>query len=519
MGNAQVAAADDVYTLYWNPAHLGFLEYQEMGATRLFLPEGASMDFLGYIYPDRYLGGMGLGVELLQTGGIDGRDAHDLPTASLDYQHYRATLAYGRAVFPFLSAGLSLNYEGQRLAGYAGSGMGLEMALLYRYQSWLQIGLDVKNILPVNIKLYRTSSAQPLQIRLGGSAEYGWDPQGKHLVSLAADLEQSLTLPLFLHVGMEYCYDRFLSVRAGWDTDHFTGGLGVGWKSWSLDYGLSYQSVFGLSHLLSLQYRFGKSAEERETLRKKIERTRLFKEITVRQNNLLLALGAEAMNAMDWANAEQDFRKALGWKEDDKTREAWQEAKQQLDRQRAGRFLESAKALEKEGRLLEALGEVIHARRTFSESAEANILFNNLRQVLTREIQTLGGSQALLKLGLDGLEVYAQGLWGEAREIWGKASGDQTGSKIGRWAAVAEQNFIREALFSPAAALPKEQLEAAGRLEVEGITAYNRLDLEAAEAAWQQAIAINAGLTVSKDGLERIRILLKRIPREKHHAQ
>lgn len=86
-----------------------------------------------------------------------------------------------------------------------------------------------------------------LRLRIGAS----WQLNDKLLLS--SELDKHQEFPTRLHVGMAYQLHKRVAARLGVATrpSQFSAGLGFQLRSFTFDYGTSYQETFGLIHQLS----------------------------------------------------------------------------------------------------------------------------------------------------------------------------------------------------------------------------------------------------------------------------
>jgi hypothetical protein len=74
MGESYVAAADDVYAAYWNPAGLSHVETSQLGFMHNEWFEGIRYEFLGYVQPIGNIGTLAGSVSYVSMGELDRTD-------------------------------------------------------------------------------------------------------------------------------------------------------------------------------------------------------------------------------------------------------------------------------------------------------------------------------------------------------------------------------------------------------------------------------------------------------------
>ena len=64
-----------------------------------------------------------------------------------------------------------------------------------------------------------------------------------------------------LRFGAEYSFRNIASIRAGFDSESITAGIGFGWNRYRGDYGFFSREEAGSSHPFSILARIGTSIE------------------------------------------------------------------------------------------------------------------------------------------------------------------------------------------------------------------------------------------------------------------
>ncbi len=276
MGATGVAMADDpTGTTWWNPAGLGFVERSAVELTYAQLVPGLANDvsynYGSYVHPLEGWGAFGVGLVFLSYGQSEGTDAAGNPTGSFGSSEFSPALSYGTRILPDLAVGASLKYVRIALAPNTqrgiGTTFGFDLGALYRVPAArLNLGVNVQNLGP-SVTFINEDESSPLSrnVKLGAA----WEPiSSKQFgATIASDVNLSLVTPDFrtYHNGLEVRYTDQLAGRIGWysdplgDISDLTFGLGVTWKSLSLDFGSIPQARnSGLDNVkkITLGYRF-----------------------------------------------------------------------------------------------------------------------------------------------------------------------------------------------------------------------------------------------------------------------
>lgn len=264
MGGAFVARADDVSTIYWNPAGLSQLPRKE--ATFFFanLWEDTSYVFSAYAHPTERLGTFGIGLIGLNSEGFERRDTvYDDPTEfKVDQNAF--LLSYGRTLWRSLAMGANIKFCSKNIMGYKDSAAGVDVGLLYQipFVQNLSLGINIQNAFSPSLKVKSTEERFAISVKTG---------LGYRLFSLIKHWEDSLNLELDVdktehrkarvRPGIEYWYLNKLALRIGFRDDNPTFGLGFASGNFEVDWALAPHEL-GVSHRFSVTMRFGKWLRE-----------------------------------------------------------------------------------------------------------------------------------------------------------------------------------------------------------------------------------------------------------------
>ncbi|MDE2292843.1 MAG: tetratricopeptide repeat protein, partial [Elusimicrobia bacterium] len=254
MGSAYTAVANDVTSVYYNPAGLGLLPAREVTLMRANLYGGATYDYLGYAQnKKKRAGGWGLEVIRLGLQGADGRDQYNQQTGGFGWSETSLGLAQGwRGVFyPKLSVGVKAKMLSRQLGPSSDRLLGADLGVqVGPYASErLMLGAVVQNALSIA----QGDTADKLEpvIRVGGSYRVVGP------LTVAADVAADGSF----RVGTEYGFG-ILSVRAGLADRQLTFGGGLSFRSkYRFDLALVNDATLGMSQRFSVSYRFGSRAD------------------------------------------------------------------------------------------------------------------------------------------------------------------------------------------------------------------------------------------------------------------
>ena len=313
MGKAFVGLADDVSSIFLNPAGLANPQRWQVTSMSGKLLEEFNYLSLSGLYPTNY-GNFGLAYVGSSIGGalpttIEAGSDPDDPIYTVDltqdpmsYYNNLLLLSYGNKLEPILNLpGLSL--IGNRFPGLKGTNIGLNFKLFSvnltgdgitqgsasgteidfgiqgKPLKWLGLGANVQNLLPFAMggKLTYASGweeSYPAVLKLGVAVDVigpkdALRKLGNHKIKLLVDLDYEVSrseqIPTLLHFGLEWKPLDLIGIRAGIDQEmvgigqvanNMTGGVGIYYGDFRFDY--AYHQFAGApgvdNHFFSLSY-------------------------------------------------------------------------------------------------------------------------------------------------------------------------------------------------------------------------------------------------------------------------
>lgn len=267
MGEVFTGMADDINTIYWNPAGLAGIKRGELSMTHALWFE--DITYSNFVYGRPALGGtIGAGFNILNTGAIQKADyLGNRLTESYSAADMMGLVSYARPWGGF-ALGANLKYITSRIDSQSAHSLAGDLGALYSgFRPWgrkLGVGLAVQNV-GTKAKYISEGNPLPLTFRAGGSLALF-----RYLL-VASDLTYT-EKDLNLHAGAEYtrAFGAFiLAARAGYKGDTvkelgvlsaLTAGLGVNWNDYQLDYAWNSFTDLGITHRISLGIKFAAPA-------------------------------------------------------------------------------------------------------------------------------------------------------------------------------------------------------------------------------------------------------------------
>ena len=267
LGGAFVGLADDASAMIWNPAGLGIRQRLEVQATHAAYSDlGSAQDYVAVVLPNWRWGTVGISISHFSIDGIEHRDDRNLLLGDdLSDSQTEIALGFGRSLSEALSIGGTVKIQRQSLAGFSGSGLGLDAGVLLRAGALLRTradwanrltwGLSVRNLVPPSIRLDQESVPDPAVVRTG--IGFRAPAPGGRSALVLLDLEKSQGVGTRLHAGMEFQLHPLLGLRAGFNTGRLSAGTAIAWRGFSVDYTYEDGDVsgvhrFGISRALGM---------------------------------------------------------------------------------------------------------------------------------------------------------------------------------------------------------------------------------------------------------------------------
>lgn len=257
MGKAGVAFSDDANTIFLNPAGLGSINKLLM--TSMFTNLMGDVDYIiaGGTLPIAEGSTIGLGVISSNVSGIPLYDEFEAPQGEGTFGSHMGLLSFGldlgKAEFSDtlkdVSVGITGKYFMQTGSGCPdakladGSGMSLDLGILYSPGDRLSVGVSAQNLLGSKMAYKAGPEIDiPTLIKVGGKMNvFGKDRPQRLILAADMDIYDSYSL---LHAGIEYSPLKALAIRAGIDQDSYndetisnmTLGVGLKYGDFQFDY-------------------------------------------------------------------------------------------------------------------------------------------------------------------------------------------------------------------------------------------------------------------------------------------
>ncbi len=254
MGRAFAGVADDATAIFWNPGGLTAVNQNQVLLQYMSLMDGNNFQYLGYSHILPYVGTLGVGLVFLNQGAAEGRDAGNKVTENFTNNQFAFLGGFGMDVTSQLAAGGTVKIVNQTMMSLSATGFGLDLGLIYHPFPFLNLGLSLQNLVSPSIKLKETADVYPMNMTLGIASKILGD-------KLIGDVDLSKNMDqdqLKVRFGLEGSPFHNIFIRAGYDLEEFTGGLGYRYSDFQLDYAIGFLTEDeSLLHRVDLSYYFG----------------------------------------------------------------------------------------------------------------------------------------------------------------------------------------------------------------------------------------------------------------------
>ncbi len=272
MGGATLGLPMDANTIYYNPAGLPRLDYQEVSLMHMSLFEGTIYDVATWASPVNGLGGFGAGFMRIGTDDLIRREDF-IEQGTFNYSSWQFLLAYGRKFGSHVSTGLTFKVLNSSIDELSDYGIGLDAGLQIDLYKRVSLGLMARDVVPPQLTLDSLAEDAPTTLA-AGIAINRVPLSGSIALTMALDIEKIEDRSALVHTGAELLIADKYALRGGYDRDNFTFGGGLAYGRLRIDYGYKLMDYIEDSHRFSLSLLIGPSVAEQERRRKDEEAQR-----------------------------------------------------------------------------------------------------------------------------------------------------------------------------------------------------------------------------------------------------
>ncbi|MCX8093435.1 MAG: PorV/PorQ family protein, partial [Candidatus Goldbacteria bacterium] len=416
MGGAFSALADDSTACFYNPAGLQNNERQQISFLHYPLLADTLYNSISYAYPILDFGAIGVAIYRIGTINIETYDSYDFALTTVNYEQYKATIAYANKLSELCIIGIGVNVISLNLLNVNAYGFGADIGLIYEPFKFISAALVARNILNPSLTLKTTEEELPREYIAGVAFKIQIKPVNIHMTS---DVVLPEDKNLKIKTGIEFIGFDLLSIRAGYDSDAVCFGGGIKYSGLSIDYAYLVNEYFGGLSRFSVSYSFGLTLEEQKIEREKALKEQVKKIIEQEFKKKELARAKEYFDKAfslykegNYDAALEELDRAFEWNDD------YEDAKQLKG------FIVKKLVDKYYNRGVEyySKGEYVAAYENFKNVAEVDINYKDTKNYLALIDKKIKLTGDLKEYFSKGVELYVNRKYEDALEIFTKAA-------------------------------------------------------------------------------------------------
>jgi hypothetical protein len=253
MGEASVATANDIYSMYWNPAGLANIENSAVSFTNVNWVLDINLNYVGYARSFENIGVFGVSATILSMGDqeITTFDQQDGTGRTYSASSYAIGVTYARQLTAKFAFGATAKYVGERIYHEHSGGIAFDFGTLLNtgFRS-LRMGMSISNMGPqlkftgsdldvsydgrvgtgsndpVGASLKATAYDLPMVFRVGLAYDVNFGK--KSMLTLASELKHPSDNSEQGSLGAEFGYNRLFFLRGGYKINYDEENLSLG---------------------------------------------------------------------------------------------------------------------------------------------------------------------------------------------------------------------------------------------------------------------------------------------------
>jgi hypothetical protein len=252
MGGAFGGVADEVNTLYWNPAGLGQVDTPQACFVHNRWVMGVNYEYLSLCHPVGQKGTIGYSLSYLDLGTFIKTDEWGVRNG----EKFKSFVSIGRLSYGHcflkeenLLLGGNLKFAQERIDFMGTSLTCVDLAALYKTK-WINLGVNLQNLGLTPIERFNL----PSNLKIG-FARYLYQEEGTSVLA-AFDVNKPIDNGFRANLGVEAWYAYFACLRLGYQIGYDLGGpsvgLGIRWRNYRFDYAYLPYQILGNVHQFSV---------------------------------------------------------------------------------------------------------------------------------------------------------------------------------------------------------------------------------------------------------------------------
>ncbi|NWG28727.1 MAG: PorV/PorQ family protein [Ignavibacteriaceae bacterium] len=260
MGDAGVAASNDLSALFYNPSRLVSTEMNEV----IFMHDEWIQDIrseVGGIKWNMFNLPWAVGFNVTTVDDIEVRERPGEPISKFNANYFFGSLSSGFTVIDDLDFGMTFKYLYEGLLNDESTGYGFDFGLNYFTPiEGLSASTVIRNVGSMS-ELRVEKTKLPTEFRIGGAYNFSHESSKTDFV-VVTELQKYLdTDDIHFIGGLEGVYSKTFALRIGYQSGYesrsITGGVGIMWNNLRFDYAyMPFSLGLGNANLFSIQFKF-----------------------------------------------------------------------------------------------------------------------------------------------------------------------------------------------------------------------------------------------------------------------
>jgi hypothetical protein len=266
LGGAFVGVDGDINSLFYNPAGLASIKNKIGTFTYINHILDINAGIFGYAQPLLDKGVVGIGINYINYGELEGRNENGLPLGNFNAYDYSLILSYSNEIFANVKAGVNGKFINSKIENYSATAYALDLGFIYRIEKHdLNIGFSFMNIGNNTKAFINTKESLPSHIKAGVSKRLAHLP-----VLLCGEIRRFRGGTFQYLGGGEIIFNKRIKGRVGYNSngkdqhfgitdDTYAGmsfGMGFELSSFNIDYAFSSMGGIGNQNRFTITKEF-----------------------------------------------------------------------------------------------------------------------------------------------------------------------------------------------------------------------------------------------------------------------
>ncbi|MFH1825009.1 MAG: PorV/PorQ family protein [Candidatus Firestonebacteria bacterium] len=250
MGEASGGLADDVYSIFYNPAGISFVDNYSLLFSHIEFFQGIRYEITSGIIPVSKNTSIGISAIYINNGLQEKRDISGNPGGEFAPYQIIPIISFGKNLTSEISIGANVKIPYEVIDDYSNFKVLFDLAGFFKANSNYSFGINLQNVgvyenLPINLKLGAGYNDNLLKMGFDINIPY----KSSMIFNLGGEIK--VIENLFLRGGLKYkLYTNFDFIS------NVTLGFGFKFDIFSIDYGFKYYDELGNTHFVSLVVNF-----------------------------------------------------------------------------------------------------------------------------------------------------------------------------------------------------------------------------------------------------------------------